>query len=528
MSNTIVLKNVKNNILGGLTAGIIALPVAIAFGVASGLGAAAGLWGAIIVGFFASVFGGTSTQISGPTGPMAVVIASMVLEYPNEPKIIFMTIFLAGLIQIALSFTGIAKYIHFVPYPVISGFMCGIGAIIISLQLPQLLGFQFTGTTIEQLLRLFKHIQELDLTSFILSLICLVIAFFTPKKFAKYCPAALLTLILGTIIAIVFNLDVKTIGEIPLGFPKLELCAISIKDLQSILPIAATLAILGSIDSLLTSIIVDSLTNTKHDSNKELVGQGIGNAMAGLFGGIAGAGATIRTLVNINSGATGRLSGVVHSLFLICIVMFLAPYAAQIPLAVLAAILIKVGVDIIDYKYLKVLIHSSKSDIIVMSSVFVLTFIDDLIFAVGVGIVLSAILFVSRASKELEVKAYNHEILNLNGESKLYVGVLHIDGMFFFGSASTVLARSEAMLEKETIIIDCQNVKSMDISATFTLETMIKRLKDDGINVIVVFNNPKLVRKQFKRGLSENYSKREIAYSMEQAIEKAVEYHKKK
>ena len=528
MTKTTMFTNLKGNLFGGITAGVIALPLALAFGVASGLGAAAGLWGAIIVGLFASIFGGTATQISGPTGPMTVVIASLVLTYPDNPKIIFMAIFLAGLVQICLSFTGVAKLIHFVPYPVVSGFMCGIGIIIILLQLAPFLGLEASGTPIEQIFQVFKHLPEVSYPAIILSVIALAIIFLTPKKIAQYCPTSLLALVIGTVVSMASHFNVKTIGEIPLGLPHFELGLISFHDFQTILPLAVTLAVLGSIDSLLTCLVVDSITNTKHNSNRELVGQGIGNALAGMFGGLAGAGATMRTLININSGATGRLSGVVHSIFLICVVLFLAPFASQIPLAVLAAILIKVGVDIIDYKYLKVIVHSSKADILVMTTVFVLTVIDNLIFAVGVGIVLSAILFAVRASQDLKVNTYDHEIPNLDGDCKLYLGILHIDGMFFFGSASTVLARSEALLKKETIIVDCQKIKSMDISATFALETMISRLKEDNIHVIVVFNNAKIAREQLFSGLSQSITRHDITLSMDRAIEKATKYHNEK
>ena len=528
MTKTTMFTNLKGNLFGGITAGVIALPLALAFGVASGLGAGAGLWGAILVGFFASIFGGTATQISGPTGPMTVVIASLVLAYPNNPKVIFTAIFLAGLFQICLSFTGVAKFIHFVPYPVISGFLSGIGVIIIALQIAPFLGLQASGTPIEQLFYVLKHVPNINISAIILSLIALAIIFLTPKQIAKYCPTSLLALVIGTVVAIAFHFDVKTIGEIPLGLPHFELGIISFKDFQSIIPLALTLAVLGSIDSLLTSLVVDSLTNTKHNSNKELVGQGIGNAVAGMFGGLAGAGATMRTLININSGATGRLSGVVHSLFLICVVLFLAPFASQIPLAILASILIKVGVDIIDYKYLKVLVHSPKADILVMATVFALTVLDDLIFAVGVGIVLSAVLFAIRSAKDLKVNTYDHEIPYLDGDCKLYLGILHIDGMFFFGSASTVLARSEALLTKETIIVDCQKITSMDISATFALENMISRLKEDNIHVIVVFNNTKIAREQLFSGLSESISREDVTLSVKRAIEKAVKYHSNK
>ena len=269
-----IFTNLKGNIFGGITAGVIALPLALAFGVASGLGAGAGLWGAIIVCFFATIFGGTPTQISGPTGPMTVVVASLALAYPNNPKIIFMAIFLAGLFQIALSFSGVAKLVHYVPYPVISGFMSGIGVIIILLQVAPFIGLEASGTPVEQIFYVFKHLPNISLSAIGLSLFALAIIFLTPKKITKYCPSSLLALIAGTLVAIFMQLDVKTIGEIPLGLPHFELGLISIKDFQSIIPLGITLAILGSIDSLLTSLVAASITNTKHDSNKELLGQG--------------------------------------------------------------------------------------------------------------------------------------------------------------------------------------------------------------------------------------------------------------
>lgn len=521
------IDNIKGNIFGGITAGIIALPLALAFGVASGLGAAAGLWGAIIVCFFATLFGGTPTQISGPTGPMTIVIASLVVTYPNNPKIIFMTIFLAGLFQIALSFSKVAKLVHYVPYPVISGFMSGIGVIILMLQLAPFLGLNADGSPVEQLFYVFKHLQDINVSAIILGIFSLLIIFFTPKKITRYCPSSLIALIIGTIVSIILHLDIKTIGEIPFGFPHFELGIISIKDFQAIIPLAITLAVLGAIDSLLTSLVADSITNTKHDSNKELFGQGLGNAVAGLFGGLAGAGATMRTVINVNSGATGRLSGVIHSLFLICLALFFAPFASKIPLAILAAILIKVGIDIIDYKYLNVITRSQKSDVFVMLTVFILTIVDNLIFAVGVGIVISSVLFAAKESKDIVVDIYDHEIPFLDEECSKYIGIIHIDGMFFFGSASTVLARSEHLIEKETVIIDCEKVKSIDISATYALEKMITNLKNRNIHVIVVFNNVKIAMKEYQAGLYPLLTRHDTTLTLKRAVEKAIRYHNK-
>ena len=267
----------RGNIFGGITAGVIALPLSLAFGVSSGLGAMAGLYGAIFLSLFASIFGGTPTQISGPTGPMTVVIASMLVTHPGNFKLIFATIFLAGLFQLIFGFAKIGGIIKYVPYPVISGFMSGIGAIIILLQLNPIFGLNFNGTPFESLIYFVKHISMMSHSSLCLGLLTLCIIFLTPQKISKIVPSSLIALILVTIFSVINNFNVPTIGEIPRAFPSIQLGMISFEDLQTILPLALTLGILGSIDSLLTSLVADSLTKTKHDSNKELIGKGIGN-----------------------------------------------------------------------------------------------------------------------------------------------------------------------------------------------------------------------------------------------------------
>ena len=519
--------NIKGNIFGGLTAGVIALPLALAFGAASGLGAAAGLYGAIIVCLFAVIFGGTPTQISGPTGPMTVVIASIAALYSGNVKIVFWAIMLAGIFQILLGLSKVGRYIKYVPYPVISGFMSGIGVIIILLQLNPLLGFESLGSTIDAIFGLFSSVKNLNPQSLILGVLTLFIVFFAPKKITKKVPAALIALIFVTILSVTFGFDVKVIGDIPSTLPKIQLGMISVKEFFDIVPVAATLALLGAIDSLLTSLVADSITKTKHDSNRELVGQGIGNFAAGLFGGIAGAGATMRTVVNVNSGATGRLSGVVHSLFLIMVVLFLAPYAAQIPLAVLSGILVKVGFDIIDYKFIKIIKAAPKSDIIVMLVVFLITVFDDLIFAVGAGIVLSSLLFAVNIAKQFDVKFKETHSAGENDcdiEKDGNILLVRIKGIFFFGSASQLLSRLEEVMDRECIIIDCQTIKTMDISAVFALEEMILRLQDKKIKVVLLLNNRKLAAKMLRQGLIKVISRNNIVYDENTAVKKAAAF----
>lgn len=520
------IKDIKGDIFGGITAGVIALPLALAFGVASGLGAAAGLWGAIIVCIFATLFGGTPTQISGPTGPMTVVVSSIVLANPHNPKLIFITIFLAGLFQIVLGLLKVGKFIKHVPYPVISGFMSGIGAIIILLQLNPLFGIEYEGAPISHLFHFLASLNSANLSSFILGILTLLIVFFTPKKIHSKVPAPLLALIFVTILSIVLNLNVQTIGDIPASFPGFAFPFVHFNEIKLILPLALTLALLGSIDSLLTSLVADSLTKTKHDSNKELVGQGIGNLVTSLFGGLAGAGATMRTVVNIKSGGHSRLSGVIHSFFLILVVLCFAPAASKIPMAVLAGILVKVGFDIIDYKFLRLIKIAPRSDLAVMILVFLITVLDDLILAVGVGIVLSSVLFAINVSKQMNVNISGLPQNDSDESSTIEecgnnIMIMHIKGIFFFGSASQVLSRVEQVLDTKHVIIDCQTLKIMDISAVFALEDMVLRLKDHCIDVSLVLNNRKLAGQLLRLGLIKVLSKDNIFFELEKAVEKA-------
>ncbi len=517
-----IFSNFKGDLLGGITAGIIALPLAIAFGVSSGLGATAGIYGSIIVGMLASIFGGTPTQISGPTGPLTVVVASVMAVNSENPQLIFAAIFLSGIFQIILGISKVGKVVNFIPYPVISGFMSGIGAIIILLQINPFLGISFSGTPIEGLINALKSLDTSNIKSIILGLIALLIVFFTPKKISKIIPAPLIALILGTVTAIYFNFNVSTIGEIPRDFPAVVFPTFGLSDIEVIIPLALTIAVLGSIDSLLTSLVADSMTKTKHESNKELIGQGIGNMVAALFGGIVSCGATMRTAVNIKSGGKTRLSGVIHSLFLIAVVIFLAPVAAKIPLAVLAGILIKVGINIIDYKFIKLIKVAPKQDLLVMILVFLITIFDDLILAVGVGVVLSSILFAANVAKQTDVKLMNLQETNeenyIDEDLKNHTMVMHIDGTLFFGSASLIANRVDEVLENKNIIIDCSNIKSMDISSVFALEDLVLTLKGKNVRVIIVFNNREVAASTLKLGLRKLISQNDITFSKNDAI----------
>ncbi len=482
------MNNIKGNVFGGITAAVIALPLALAFGVASGAGAVAGIYGAVVLGFFASLFGGTPTQISGPTGPMTIVVASAVVMFSGDMNAVMSVVLLTGLFQIIFGITKIGKYVKYIPYPVISGFMSGIGLIIIILQINPFFGLAGYGSVLESLYNLPNTFNNMNMEALIISFSTLSIMFLTPKKISSIIPAALIALVVMTTITIFFKFDIATIGTIPTSLPEFKIPSFEVSQLKQIITLAITLALLGSIDTLLTSLVADSITKTKHNSNKELMAQGLGNMFVSFIGGIAGAGATMRTVVNIKSGGTTKLSGLIHSISLLCIVLFMAPIASEIPLAVLAGILMKVGIDIFDYKFLKIINFAPKNDLAVMFVVFFLTVFVDLIVAVGVGILLASMLIVYRISIESKIKIEFHKD-DLHDVDNKNLRILNINGAFFFGSASLFEDQIENILDTKKLVVNCSNVPFIDISAIFALEEMILKLQDLDIEVVLVLKH---------------------------------------
>ncbi|WP_428026625.1 SulP family inorganic anion transporter [Arcobacter sp.] len=484
-----MFKHIKNDILGGITAAVVALPLALAFGVASGAGAQAGIYGAIILGFFAALFGGTPTQISGPTGPMTVITAAAIVAFQNDLSSVMMVIFLSGVIQISFGVFGIGKWIRFIPYPVISGFMSGIGVIIIVLQINPFLGVDGFGSVIQTLIEVPNTLHLANKDSLIIAYMTLIIMFFTPKMITKIIPSALIALIVMTVFTIYYGFDTKVIGEIPTSLPEFILpFNFDILKISDILMYALTLALLGTIDTLLTSLVADSMTKTKHRPNKELIGQGIGNALCSFVGGIPGAGATMRTVINIKSGGVTNISGMTHSIMLLLTVVFFAKYASQVPLAVLSGILIKVGVDIIDYRFFKIMKVIHKNDLLIMITVLLLTVFVDLIMAVGAGITFAAISAIYKISKQTKIqtiRAFKNSPFDIDIDN-YEIRILKIDGAFFFGSAMLLEQRIKKVLKAKHIIIDCRNIPFLDISAIITLEETINLLRDYKIGVSLV------------------------------------------
>ncbi|MFV8782401.1 SulP family inorganic anion transporter [Microbulbifer sp. SA54] len=482
------LSNLRGDITGGITAGVVALPLALALGVASGLGPMAGMYGAIAVGFFAALFGGTGPQISGPTGPMVVVLAGLFASLSGDASLIFTAVLLAGLLQIAFGLFGIGHYIRLVPYPVISGFMTGIGVIIIILQLNPLLGHASPSGTLGALGHIPEALSEVHGANLLLGLATLAMVYWWPSKWGRYVPGPLAALVVGSIVAF-FALKVPVLGAIPTGLPELHLPVFGGDMMWLVVEAAIILAVLGSLDSLLTSLVADNMTRTRHHSNKELIGQGVGNAAAGLIGGIAGAGATMRTVVNIRSGGQTRLSGMIHSLVLLAVALGLGPLAENIPQAVLAGILVKVGLDIIDWSYLKRAHQGPRWDLILMVLVLGLTIFVDLITAVGVGVVLAALAYVKQVAR-LQIEHLRNlpehldseddrEILSRNRDR---IALFEFSGPLSFGAAADLghHVREESASGSRILILDFSAVPFLDLSAALAVETIAADARDSG------------------------------------------------
>lgn len=567
MRNYFDLKHLKGDIFGGLTAGIVALPLALAFGVSSGLGPMAGLYGAIFIGFFAALFGGTNTQISGPTAPMTaismLVVAGIVAANNGDVSralpAILAVFLMAGLLQIGLGALGLGKYIRYIPYPVVSGFMTAIGVIIILTQLLPAVGYypkedpefveQFKAQAEEIILsniledesregvlvlesfeetiqraesiseeeimqesrtlagkeasgvigairlfpRMVKHISWVELL-LALGTIVIIYGF---KRITKVVPSTLVALILMSGIADLSGIDYRTIEQIPGGFPvpRFDIfVSLRISELAPYIFSAITLAILGAIDSLLTSVVADNMTRTRHNPNRELVGQGIGNSVAALFGGIPGAGATIRTVVNINAGGKTRISGMIAALLLLLTLLLLGPVASRIPAAVLAGILITVGIAVMDFKGLRAIPNMPRAEVAIMLVVLVLSSLWNLVYAVGIGLVIASLMFMKKIGdlsaessdlKTLKETPWPDEV-DFPEELKGEVIVSHVEGPLFFGSTSSFEQLSKNIPETaRAVVIRMKKVPYIDQSGLYALENVLMELTNQGKTVIM-------------------------------------------
>jgi SulP family sulfate permease len=490
------LDNIRGDIYGGLTAAVVALPLALAFGVASGAGPLAGMYGAILVGFFAAVFGGTPSQVSGPTGPMTVVMTGIIMHFSGNPAMAFTVVMLGGVFQIIFGLLKFGRFINFVPYPVISGFMSGIGCIIIILQLAPFVGGESVKGVLQSVLHLPELIGQIQTHALSLGLIALAIVCFLPQQISRYIPGPLLALIVGTIMGVFFFKNASVIGDIPTGLPSMQLPVFSADEFATIIKFSLILAFLGSIDSLLTSLIADSVTRTHHKSDRELLGQGIGNIIAGLFGAIPGAGATMRTVVNVRAGGRTPISGALHALVLLLMVLGLGGLAELIPHAVLAGILLKVGYDIIDWNYVRRLHQVPRSGVLIMLTTLALTVFVDLVTAVAVGTIMASMLFLNRmantqaASMKIvsgasDWQELTEEEAGLFESAKGHVVLFHVEGPMSFASCKDIVQLLTADRDQDVLILDFTNVTFIDSSASIAVEEAISQAQADDDHVIL-------------------------------------------
>ncbi|MCA4022098.1 SulP family inorganic anion transporter [Vibrio vulnificus] len=510
--------NLKGDLFGGVTTAIISLPLALAFGVASGAGAEAGLWGAILVGLFAALFGGSSTLISEPTGPMTVimtaVLTSMVAKYPESGiAISFTIVMMAGAFQVLIGTLKLGKYITLMPYSVVSGFMSGIGVILIILQLSPLLGHAApAGGVLGTLSALPETISNMKFSEFFLGLLTLGILFFFPKQYRKYVPAQLVALVAVTLLSvIVFDFDdVRRIGEIPTGLPSLVVPVINGEIFTAMVIDALVLGTLGCIDTLLTAVIGDSLTRKEHDSDKELRGQGFANMISGLFGALPGAGATMGTVTNIQVGARSPLSGVIRVLILALVVLVASGLTEPIPMAVLAGIAVYVGFGILDWSFIQRAHRVSVQGMAIMYGVMLLTVFVDLIVAVGLGVFISNILIIERLSREQakQVKAISdadeNDVPLTDSERGLLdrangkVLFFYLSGPMIFSVSKAISRQHSSISDYEAMILDLTDVPMIDVTVGLALENAIKDAQEAQCDVYLLCPNER-VREQLEK-----------------------------
>ena len=539
--NTFDFNNLRSDILGGLTAAVVSLPIALAFGVASGAGPEAGLYGAILVGFFAAMFGGTPALISEPTGPMTVVmtavLTTMMASNPeNGLAMSFTVVMIAGVFQILLGILRLGKYITLMPYSVISGFMSGIGIILIILQIAPFMGqAPPPGGVTEILFQFPDFFQNIKWQETLLGVLTLGILFFTPKAWSRFVPPQLIALILGTLIALIVfaDADIRKIGEVSLGLPRLYWPTFTNNQLIAMILNGMVLGTLGCIDSLLTSVIADSLTRQEHKSDRELVGQGIGNLFSGLFGGLPGAGATMGTIVNIQSGARSALSGVVRALALLVIVLGAGPLTQSIPLAVLAGIVLKVGVNILDWSFVKRAHKFSGHAALIMYGVMFLTVFFDLIVAVGLGVFIANILTIERLSvlQTKNIKAISdadNDVLLTDEEKQLLdsasgrVLLVYLSGPMIFGVSKAIARQHNTIQQYQSVVLDLSDVPLIDTTISLTIENTIRDAVNAQRHVFVVKPRAQVKMSLERLGVFELIPGTQLCETRAEALRKAI------
>ncbi len=529
------LNVVTGDILGGLNAAIITLPQALAFGVATGFGASAGIWGAIILCLIAGVLGTKVPMISGVTGPVAIVVASVMHALNKDMGSVIFIIFMAGIFQILLSLSKLPEVVKYVPYPVISGFMNGVGVIIIIMQLNPLLGLPPCSNTIESLECIYNSLHAVNIEAFAIGALTLLIVFLFPKKWNKYVPSQILALIICTLISIKTGLNIPRIDQISISLPAIVMPHTNLHDLITYMHYAVTLAVILSSESLLTGLVCTSITKVQLPPRRLLSAQGLGNMFCALTGSLPGSAATMRTVAALKTGASTRLAAVVTPLVLVLLLYKFSGFVADIPLAVLAGILIKIGYDIIDTKFLKVIKLAPKDDLYVLTLVFLLTVFYNLIVAVGAGVVLAALLYAKKVADNAKLVAnevYDKDIIKLEKmlekDYKHKIRVVHINGAFFFGSATQLISQFDEFLGTRYLILVYDSESLLDISAMFALEDIILRLKSQHIKTLMVIKNQEVYNQLKNYNIVSQIGESRMFFDEIEAINHAKQSFKKR
>lgn len=538
--------NLRGDLLGGLTAAVVALPLALAFGNAAlGPGGAIyGLYGAIVTGFVAALFGGTPAQVSGPTGPMSVTVAGVVsslaaagvaqeLSAGEMLPIVMAAVVVGGLLEMALGILRLGRYITLVPYSVVSGFMSGIGIIILVLQIGPFLGIETSGGVIASIHQLLNS-QSINGAAVGIGLMTLGIVFLTPAGVRQWIPSPLLALLIVTPISILgFDPDAMArIGSIPEGGLQFSLPSWD-QHIWDIVKAGGVLALLGAIDSLLTSLVADNITQTEHDSDQELIGQGLANAAAGFLGGLPGAGATMRTVINIKSGGQTPLSGMAHSVVLLIVLIGAGQLAEQIPTALLAGILIKVGLDIIDWGFLFKAHRLSAKTALLMYGVLLMTIFWDLIWGVLVGMFVANLLTVDSITQVQleEIKQDNpdnkkresqrepkNQIQRLLNDYKEQIMVFKLRGPLSFGAAKGISSRMRLIKKYKALILDLTDVPRVGVTASLAIERIVHEAQSNGQHCMITTTNKDVINRLQRAGISGTFTQ-----NMKVAIKKSVD-----
>jgi SulP family sulfate permease len=506
MTKRLTFEHFGSDLAGGVTTAIISLPLALAFGVASGAGAQSGLYGAVIVGLFAALFGSSTRLISEPTGPMTVIMTSVVMRMmahaPTQAEglaLAFTVVMLAGFFQILIGALKLGKFITLMPYSVISGFMSGIGVLLIVMQIPPFLGVKSPGGGVWGVIQGFPDmLRMLSWSELGIGLLAFGLLWVIPTKHRKKCPPQLLALVVGTLVSMIFLSPdaVNRIGEIPTGLPTLYFPTFTPSLFTHLMLDGLVLGVLGCIDTLLTAMIADSLTRVYHDSDRELVGQGIGNILSGFCGGLPGAGATMGTVVNIQLGAKTIMAGVIRAVILLAILWGAAPITRPIPMAVLAAIALKVGIDILDWSFMKRVPKLSNSSTFLMYAVLLLTVFVDLIVAVGVGVFIANLLTIKRLSdlhsKDVRTIGLTDAGVVLPPDEKQLmeasggkVLLFLLSGPMIFGVAKAIAREHAAMKHTRVLILDLSNVPLLGVTVCLSLENVVLDAFANDVRVLV-------------------------------------------